>query len=187
MVLDEAYFIERVKNGETDAFKYLIDKYKNIVFNIVLKITRNQEDAEEIAQDVFIKAFNSIKKFKGNSKFSTWLYRIAYNTAISKARKKKIITTNIDDYELSENKVEEIYVGLEKNNNFEKERLIKDAINNLSSDESLIINLYYLEENSVSEISKITSLSVSNVKVKLYRARKKLFKHLSKTNIKELA
>ena len=186
MVLDETYYIEQVKNGQLDAFRYLIDQYKNIVFNIVLKIVRNQEDAEEIAQDVFIKAFESIKKFKGDSKFSTWLYRIAYNMAISKMRKKTIKTMNIDDYELSENQTTEIYDDLEKNSKFEKEKLINDAIKKLQTDESLIISLYYLEENSVSEISKITNLSVSNVKVKLYRARKKLFLHLSKTKIKEL-
>ncbi|MBN1251328.1 MAG: RNA polymerase sigma factor [Bacteroidales bacterium] len=183
---NEAYYIEKVKSGQIDAFRFLIDKNKNIVFNIVLRIIKNKEDAEEIAQDVFIKAFESINKFKGDSKFSTWLYKIAYNSAISKIRKKTIKTTNIEEHELSDFQIDEIYEDFEKTI-VDKQEILNKAINKLLPEESTIINLYYLEENSISDICKITSLSISNVKIKLHRARKKLFNSLNEIMIKEIA
>ena len=86
---NDNYYIDRVLSGDVSAYALLVSKHKNLVFSIVLKILNNREDAEEIAQDVFLKAYQSLKKFEQKSKFSTWLYRIAYNSAISRTRKKK--------------------------------------------------------------------------------------------------
>ena len=92
----DSYYIEKVLNNDVAAFSKLIDKHKEMVFTVAVRILRNREDAEEIAQDTFIKAYKSLKTFKRESKFSTWLYRIAYNAAISKTRKKRLQTVDLD-------------------------------------------------------------------------------------------
>lgn len=86
----DLYFIDKIIAGDTESYAIIVNRHKDMVFTIVNRILRSREDAEEIAQDVFLKAFQSLQKFKREAKFSTWLYRIAYNTAISKTRKKKI-------------------------------------------------------------------------------------------------
>ena len=107
--IDDQYYIQKVKAGEADAFRFLVERHKTIVYNIVLKITRSKEDTEEVAQDVFLKAYQSLTNFKGDSKFSTWLYRIAYNMAISKVRKKKLPVSSIEDYELADDEIKQVY------------------------------------------------------------------------------
>ena len=89
-------------NNDVSAYTILVDKHKNMAFTVAYRIVRNREDAEEIAQDAFVKVYQSLKSFKKESKFSTWLYRIIYNTAISKTRKKQLETTNLD-YNVVEN------------------------------------------------------------------------------------
>ncbi|MFN8258207.1 MAG: sigma-70 family RNA polymerase sigma factor [Bacteroidales bacterium] len=186
--VDEIRIIEQVKQGDLLAFRLLVDKYKTMAFHIALQVVRNTEDAEEIAQDAFLKSYQSISKFKGESKFSTWLYKIVYNLAISKTRKKRIEISNIDETEISDF---EIAAAYEEYSHLEKEERIlqlDQAIKKLKEDESLIISLFYINENSVEEISEITNLGISNVKVKLHRARKKLFQLLGefKTIDKEI-
>ena len=172
---EEQRIIEQVKQGDLLSFRLLVDKYKTMAFNIAIQIVRNNEDAEELVQDAFMKVYQSINSFKGESKFSTWFYRIVFNLAVSKTRKKTIDTKNIDDIKISDSKISETYeefAALEKE---ERSKQLQEAIKKLSEDEALIITLFYLNENSVEEISEITNFSVSNVKVKLFRARKKLF------------
>ena len=104
---DETYYISKVLNGEPNYFSFIVEKYQDIVFSIALKVLRNREDAEEMAQESFIKAYKSLHTFKGNAKFSTWLYRITYNSCISEVRKKKQYFVSTDDVELSHD-VEEL-------------------------------------------------------------------------------
>lgn len=177
---DDLFYIEKVKKGDSDAFKYLVERHKDMVFTIVLRIVRNREDAEEIAQDTFIKAFQSIQSFKGKSKFSTWLYRIAYNLSISKTRKKSYENVDIDENIISDYQIFETYSEFIKIEESERNVILRDAINLLSDDDGLIVTLFYIEENSVQEIEEITGLSKSNIKIKLFRARKQLFTLLSK-------
>lgn len=176
---DDSYFIEKVKKGNSGAFKYLVERHKDMVFTLVLRITRNREDAEEIAQDAFVKAFQSISSFKGESKFSTWLYKIAYNLSISHTRKKNYDIVDIDENLISDYKIFETYNEFIKLEDSEKNNILNDAINLLNEDERLIITLFYIKEYSVQEIEEITSLSKSNIKIKLFRSRKKLFSILS--------
>ena len=176
---DDSYFIEKVKKGNSDAFKYLVERHKDMVFTIVLRIVRNREDAEEIAQDAFIKAFQSLGSFEGKSKFSTWIYKIAYNLSISKTRKKKYENVDIDENIISDYNIFETYNEFVKLEEKEKNTILKDAINDLNYDDGLIITLFYMEENSVQEIEDITGFSKSNIKIKLFRARKQLFTILS--------
>ena len=176
---DDSYFIEKVKKGKSEAFKYLVERHKDMVFTIVLRIVRNREDAEELAQDTFLKVFESLSSFKGQAKFSTWLYRIAYNLSISHTRKKSCDIVDIDENLISDYKIFETYNEFIKTEDIEKNNILNEAINLLDEDESLIITLYYIKEHSIQEIEQITCLSKSNIKIKLFRSRKKLFSILS--------
>ncbi len=180
---NDQYYIERVLKGDTASFSYLVNQYKNIVFNIVLRISKNKEDAEELVQDTFLKAFQKLNTFKSKSKFSTWLYRIAYNLAISKSRKKVIKTERFDDYINEIIDYESIFNELEHTELKERQKLIKTAIEELPEMDALLITLFYLNNLTIDEIYEITGLNKSNIKVRLYRARKKLFYLLSKLQI----
>jgi RNA polymerase sigma-70 factor (ECF subfamily) len=169
------YYIQKIKNGDAGAYAYLVDRHKKMAFNIAMQIIGNREDAEEITQDAFLKAYQALDTYKGESKFSTWLYRIIYNASISKMRKKKIDQVSIDDdYNASVN-VKSTQSALQALTNEEQKLYINKALNKMSGDEKTIIHLFYLEENSIDEVSEVTGLSVANVKVKLHRSRKKLY------------
>lgn len=172
-------YIDKVLGGDTNAFSYLIEKYKNMAYTIAIKIVKNNEDAEEIAQDSFLKAYNKLNTFKGNSKFSTWLYTIVYRNAISKVRKKKIITTDIDDHVINNYQSDHDFPQIEAIKNKEQEIYVKKIINKLPETDALLITLFYLNESKVDEIEEITGLTRTNIKVKLHRARKKLYSELS--------
>ncbi len=174
---DQTY-IDKVLQGDTNAFSYLINKYKNMAFTIAIKIVKNSEDAEEVAQDSFLKAYQKLDTFKGESKFSTWLYSIIYRNAISKIRKKKITVTDIDPFVIENHQIDDdLQSDLVKSE--EQEIYVKKIINSLPEKDALLITLFYLNENSVEEIEEITGLTKTNIKVKLFRARKKLYNELS--------
>ena len=168
---DDIWYIERVLKGDTQCFSHLVDKYKDIVYSIALKVLRNNEDAEEMAQESFIKAYKSLNTFKGTAKFSTWLYRITYNNCISEVRKKKLKFVSTDDIQISDEPEEMNFDDIPEEN---RAKYVKAALDKLPEEEYTIILLYYFEDKSVEEIGQITKLSESNVKVKLFRARKKL-------------
>lgn len=173
---DDIWYIERVLKGDTQYFSHLVEKYKDIVYSIAIKVLRNREDAEEMAQESFVKAYKSLHTFKGTAKFSTWLYRIAYNNCISEVRKKKLKFVSTDDVQISDEPEEMNFDGLPEEN---RAKYVKDALDKLPEDEYTLILLYYFEDKSVEEIGEITKLSESNVKVKLFRARKKLYSILN--------
>jgi RNA polymerase sigma factor (sigma-70 family) len=170
MQVEELQIVEDIKHGNTNAFSVLVEKYQNVVFSIALKVLKNREDAEEIAQETFIKAFRSIHTFRGKSKFSTWLFSITYNTCITAVRKKKFRTTNIDQFP---EQAEEFSLGELQDD--DRLKYLETALKELSEDDYMLILLYYYQEQNVDEISQVTGLSVSNVKVKLFRARNRLY------------
>jgi RNA polymerase sigma-70 factor (ECF subfamily) len=172
-------YIERVLQGDSNAFAFLINRYKDMVFTLALKIVKSREDAEEVAQDSFLKAYQKLDGFKGQSKFSTWLYTIVYRSALTKVRKKKLETTDIDSYVLDNHKDGQDFPQLEAMKNGEQQKYVRQAIDNLGETDSLLITLFYLHDNSIEEIQEITEMSQSNVKVRLFRARKRLYKELS--------
>ncbi len=169
---DDTWYIDKVLKGETQYFSYFVDKYKDIVYSIAFKVLRNREDAEEMAQESFVKAFKSLHTFKGNAKFSTWLYRITYNNCISEVRKKKLKFVSTDDVQIPAEPEEMNLDGIPAEN---RAKYVKAALEKLPEDEYSLILLYYFEDKSVEEIGEITRMSESNVKVKLFRARKKLY------------
>ncbi|HKL08433.1 MAG TPA: sigma-70 family RNA polymerase sigma factor [Bacteroidales bacterium] len=171
----EKHYIQRVLRGDVHAFSYLVDMHKSMVYTLALRMLKNPENAEELAQDVFVKAFQSMEKFKFESKFSTWLYRITYNAAISILRKKHVEMADIDDVQLPENNVVDTFNAITELKNYEQRTYVKQALEQLKDEDALIITLFYLDENSVEEISVITGFTVANVKVKLHRARKRFY------------
>ena len=182
----DAHYIEQVLNGNNNSFAHLVDKHKHMVFTIALRIVRSREDAEEISQDVFIKAYKSLAKFKQESKFSTWLYKIAYNTAISKTRKKKLTTSPMEVSTIENYTLDEIFENMEAMGNNEQKQIIKELFKALNADESTLITLYYYQNVRTEEIAEITKLSQSNVKVKLHRIRQKMHNQLQKILSNEL-
>lgn len=156
----------------------MVDKHKSYAYALALRVVNNHEDAQEVAQDAFIKAYTNIGAFKGDAKFSTWLYRIVFNTAISRKRKKKLAETNIeqasgvfDAGSLSSS---------DQLSMQERKMWINRAVEQLPEDDAFLITLYYFQELTLEEIEKITGFAPGNVKVKIFRARKKLAEWLGK-------
>ncbi|MFY0629165.1 MAG: sigma-70 family RNA polymerase sigma factor [Flavobacteriaceae bacterium] len=171
---DDQQFIDKVLNGDTNAFSFLVEKYKDMVFSLAMKVTKNREEAEEISQDSFIKAFKSLQSFKGDSKFSTWLYKITYNNCMDRVKKiaRKYNTDAID--EVVENKIKATEDTMQMIERKERAILMNECMEELPEDERSILWLFYYKELSLKEIIEVTSLSQTNLKVKLHRARKKL-------------
>jgi RNA polymerase sigma factor (sigma-70 family) len=168
------YRIERVKGGDKEAFGGLVDAYKDMVYTLCLRMLTSAADAEEAAQEVFVKAFRFLGSFQGKSRFSTWLYRIAYNHCISVIRKKVKVIDLVD--EVPEGKVEEGEVdGLENITAQERSRYLKMALESLAETDAVVVTLFYYEELSLEEISTVTGLSSSNIRIKLHRSRKKMY------------
>jgi RNA polymerase sigma-70 factor (ECF subfamily) len=178
-VRDDNDYIGRVLSGDVSAYASLVAKHKNLVFSIVLKIVNNREDAEEISQDVFLKAYQSLSTFERKSKFSTWLYRIAYNAAISKTRKKKVEMVAIEETVITNYSTDEVGRNMHELEENDRQLILENALQRLPEEDNLLITLFYKNENSIEDISDITGLSVSNVKVRLHRIRKKLYEEMN--------
>jgi RNA polymerase sigma factor (sigma-70 family) len=168
---DDWYYINKVLSGEPDAFAPLVEKYKTMAYNIALKIVRLPEDAEEITQDSFVKAYRALKGFKGDARFSTWLYRIVYNSSVSHTRGKRHMVFS-ENGEREMLRIPETDDG-SYDDEF-KSAALKKAVDSLPVAEQTMITLYYYEESSIDDIAEIMDISVANVKVRLFRARKKL-------------
>ncbi|MBO6880289.1 sigma-70 family RNA polymerase sigma factor [Winogradskyella sp.] len=171
---DENILIDAINNGDTRAYAQLVDRYKDLVYTLALRMLKHKEEAEEVAQDTFIKVFKSLDKFKGDSKFSTWIYRVAYNTCLDNIKKNKKHLNNVAIDEFTFNKLDTIDNALDNIINEERSVLIKKCIDKLPEDSSALLTLFYFEELSLEEISKIINIEANTVKVKLFRARKKL-------------
>ncbi|WP_186989862.1 RNA polymerase sigma factor [Constantimarinum furrinae] len=171
----DQHYIQKTLDGDTRAFSVLVARYQSYVFTTVLRMVKVREVAEEVAQDSFIKAFQSLKTYRGEAKFSTWLYSIAYRKALDALRKNKRERTSEFIDEISEGNFEDIENALGYLEAKERTETIQQCIMALPEEEAAIITLYYFEEQSVREIAQITAYSEDNIKIKLYRSRKKLF------------
>ena len=177
---NDQVYIDKVLNGDLSAYSKLVDNHKDMAFSIALKIVRVREDAEEITQDAFIKAYQKLSSFRKDSKFSTWLYRIVYNAAISHTRKRRLESTQLTPGTIENYSVDEISEGVNQMDKKQQAKLVNKLIDQLPALEFTLINLYYRQELSIDEISGITDLSASNVKVKLYRIRKAMLRDVQK-------
>tara|TARA_R110001583_G_scaffold4351_2_gene25209 strand:- start:46194 stop:46769 length:576 start_codon:yes stop_codon:yes gene_type:complete len=170
----DEYYIQQTLNGNVNAYAFLVEKYKHMVYTLTIRIVKSKEDAEEVSQDVFVKAFKKLDSFKGDSKFSTWIYKIAYYASLDIVKKNKRFTNseNIDDFH--DGNLENVQDALESLHNKERKIVINKALLKLNEDERAILTLFYFEEMPIKEISKIVNLTEDNIKVKLFRSRKKL-------------
>ncbi len=176
--------IESVKRGNSADFSILIDRYKNKAFSLLKRMLKNELDAEEVLQDCFLKAYNSLQGFKQEAKFSTWFYKIVYNTALTKlsSKKRKIENemSSVDDhFEL------EYKSNINEIDNQEISTILKKLISQLPENHAAVISMFYLDEMSCEEISEVMNISVSNVKVMLYRSRNSLKDLIVNSNLME--
>jgi len=188
--LSDIELIEQTLAGNQAAYADLVKRHQRFVFTLALRFAKNREDAEEIAQDCFIKAYRSLSAFQRQSKFSTWLYSIVYTTAMTFLRKKRVDTDSIDD--------ENTYIQLENSSslhdvnsaeNKSRSYYLNQAITQLMPDDAAIITLFYMGEQSLEEIGKTLGIETNTVKVKLFRARQRLkekLEHNLKHEVKEL-
>lgn len=166
--------IQAVIDGNKSSYGVLVDRHKDFAYTIAIRIMNNTVDAEEVAQDAFIKAFRSLSKFNQEAKFTTWLYRIVVNTALSYKRKqKREIIDTVEEVPSSTFSDEDR--SLESK---DQQRYIALAMKQLLPMDATVITLYYLKELSLDEIVEITDLTMSTLKVRLFRARKRIAKEL---------
>lgn len=172
--LDDTQIIAQVLRGDTAAYRHIVERHKNLAFTIAMRILNNREEAEEAAQDAFVRAFKGLAGFSGASKFSTWFYRIAMNAALSMREKKQLQTENIDN-------VAKMPIQENKNELQQQEQrfYLHKALTLLPADDATLVSLFYLKENSIEEIAQVLNIETNNVKVKLHRARKKLAEIMS--------
>ena len=172
--------VNRILRGETPAYRELVNRHKDYAFTIAYRILNNREDAEEAAQDAFVRAFNALPNFNRESKFTTWFYRIIINAALTIQQKKKIATENIDNahseaHILSMRTPAEMGGDSTENLKRKEQRFyIHQALKQLMPDDVTMITLFYLKEQSLDEIAEIVGIEANTVKVKLHRARKRL-------------
>ncbi|WP_289054548.1 RNA polymerase sigma factor [Carboxylicivirga marina] len=176
--LNDIKLIKLIKAGDIGAFAQLIDKYQHMAYTLANSIVKNKQEAEEVTQDAFYKAYKALDKFKGDAEFSTWLYRIIYNTAISKMRGRKAETSDLDNKEVEKQETPSFSDNLNRLEQKERKVILKKALSKLKEQDAFIIILYYYKEQSIEEIEQATGLSKSNVKIKLHRGRKQLQKEL---------
>jgi RNA polymerase sigma factor (sigma-70 family) len=171
---NEYSLIDRILAGEQQLYAELVNRYKSYAYTIALKILENKPEAEEAAQDAFIKAYHHLKSFNRESKFSTWLYRIAFNTAVSYKRKRKGTFQSIENVIVEYGQEGE---GMLERS--DKKKFINQAMSKLNEADRLALNLYYLQEFSLEEIAEITSMQANTVKVRVHRARLRLADELT--------
>ena len=173
--LNDNELISKVLSGDQHAYAGLVTRYQNYVFTLALRFTKNREDAEEVSQDIFIKAYKALADFRGASKFSTWLYTIVNTTCISFLRKKKLEIHSLDNekvFEVADNQDS----GMRANQVEQKSRIsmVNNAIKMLGSDDAEVITLFYKSEQTLEEIAQILGIETNTAKVRLHRARTRL-------------
>ena len=182
---DEINYIERILKGETNLYSHFVNSYSNSIYSLIVRIVLTNEDAEELTQDSFLKAFKKLDSFKGDCSFSTWLFRIAYNTAISATRKRKIEFPMVDEVMMDSVPDEAIDIFFDGDENEIRLQKLEEAITKLNVEEKTLITLFYTEDKSVAELARVLDLTPENVKVKLHRVRKKLYVLMTKGNENE--
>ncbi|SHF12049.1 MULTISPECIES: sigma-70 family RNA polymerase sigma factor [Thermoanaerobacter] len=173
--------LERAKAGEVEAFEILTSEHQKYIYNVILKIVFDKEEALDLTQETLLKAYLNIKKFKGNSSFRTWLYRIAINCAIDYLRKRNVERSNFRKIEEFENEVKDFETPEEVVDKKLTAEIVMKEINKLPLDYKVVLILRDIEGLNYEEISKIMNLNLGTVKSRLWRAR-----NLLKERIKSL-
>ncbi len=173
--LNDNELINKVLAGDQQAYAGLVSRYQNYVFTLAIRFTKNREDAEEVSQDIFIKAYKALADFRGQSRFSTWLYTIVNTTCISFLRKKRLDTHSLDSdkvFQLADSQESGMYANQVEQKS--RIHMVNQAIKMLSPDDAGIITLFYKNEQTLEEIAQILGVEVNAAKVRLHRARARL-------------
>lgn len=170
---EESDLIDQLLAGKQEPYAKLVDHYKSYAFTIALKVLNNRPEAEEAAQDAFIKAFRYLKSFNRKARFSTWLYRIVFNTAVSYKRKNKHVFSSIDHHD----RAAETEQSMEKD---DKKVYVGQAIDRLNEADRLAIQLFYIKEFSLEEVAEVMGQNMNTLKVRIHRARQRLTDELKK-------
>jgi RNA polymerase sigma factor (sigma-70 family) len=178
-------YIKQILAGNSNAFSFIVDRHKNKAFNLAFRICGNREEAEEVSQDSFLKAYRSLASFKMQSSFATWFYRIVYNTAISNVRIKRKGILSLEDFPADATDFIGGNISEEDADAEYRNSLINFALQKISEEERGLVSLFYYEEMSTEEISDVTGISKSNIKVKLFRARQKMLEIIEKVEKKK--
>ena len=176
--MEDHYYIERVLKGDLNAYTPLVERYRQYVYALVKRTCPHPAEAEELAQDVFVKAYDHLSTFRGASAFSTWLYRIAFNTAVSHARKKKRYGVSIDEIDPRRFAVSEDEASEGEGKALRREQTyaaLERLLASLPADEQMLVSLFYKEGQKMEEVAYICGLSLTNTKVKIHRIRKKIY------------
>lgn len=166
--------INRVLAGDSRAYQGLVERYQHMVFTLAVRLLRNRELAEETAQDVFVKAYQGLKGFRGTSKFSTWLYKIAYYRILDVAdaeNRKPGLRSDLLPEKVTARSLEDTWSQLMER---ERRTVLDEALARLDPDDRALLSLFYLQEQSLQEVAEITGLNPGTVKVRLFRARERL-------------
>lgn len=184
--LEDHHYIKLIRQGDMQAFGLLVQKHQNLVYTLAVRMLKNPEEAQEAAQDTFVKIYQSLSGFEGKSKFTTWMYRIVYNECLSRLRKVKRNFTLVEELVNNPEEPADLMGGLEIMLLEERAALVRKGIEMLSASEAVVLTLFYLEDQSIKEISTITGNSESNIKVQLFRGRNHLGVALQKLTNSEL-
>jgi RNA polymerase sigma-70 factor (ECF subfamily) len=180
--LSDQEIIDSVRKGNDSDYSIIVNRYKNKAFSMLKRMLKNDFEAEEVLQDCFLKAYKSLVNFKGESKFSTWFYRIVYNTALtrlsSQKRKTETEMTSVEDHFNLESEY-----GSDEIEKTDMKEFIHDLIGKLPERYTAIITMFYLNEMSIEEISEVMGLTISNIKVMLHRSRNSLRDLILKTKL----
>ena len=170
MLMDERRLIVRILDGHAEDYGYFLERYGGEVFAIVSRLVPNREDAEELTQDAFVRAYSRLDSFIGRSSFSTWVCRIAYTVAVSWLRKKRIKYLSIDDHpHASDAEVDEV---LDDESRLED---LREAISLLRPDEQMLLELFYFESRPLADIAYILDVEPGTIATRLHRIRRKLY------------
>jgi len=179
----DQHYIEQVLLGDTNAYSVLIDRYKYMVFTIAVRLIKNREDAEEVSQDVFIKAYKSLASFRGSAAFSTWLYKIAYTSVLDFIKKHR----KTAEYSMVD--IDTAYTltasddGQRLLEEPERNTLLKQSMAKLNAEDQVLLTLFYYEELSLKEIANVLGTSANTTKVRLFRSRDRLSRLMRKAMI----
>ncbi|MBQ7527210.1 MAG: sigma-70 family RNA polymerase sigma factor [Bacteroidaceae bacterium] len=170
MLMDEQRLIVRILDGHAEDYGYFLERYGGEVFAIVSRLVPNREDAEELTQDAFVRAYSRLDSFIGRSSFSTWVCRIAYTVAVSWLRKKRIKYLSIDDHpHASDAEVDEV---LDDESRLDE---LRHAISLLRPDEQMLLELFYFESRPLADIAYILDVEPGTIATRLHRIRRKLY------------
>lgn len=173
--ISDEILIQQALSGQQSAYAALVNRYERYVFTLAHRLVKSREDAHEVAQDAFLRAFRYLADFRGDARFSTWLYKIVYSTALNFLRKQNPDILSLDDQNrqvaLADPGTPDASYALELE---DRNAALHLAIAQLSSDDAAIITLFYLYEHSLEEICQITNMTLTNAKTKLCRARQRL-------------